>query len=243
MNKKPTIRAHAFALCVPIAPTDSQSFRTQIARARNAHPDFIEWRRDAWPAITPGEQADCLAAFQADGLIFTHRAEAEGGAHPAPLGARLKAIDAAVQSDACAYIDLEAATPPDVLADVRTALGHRHTGLILSHHDFHATPDSKCLRQKLAQMAEQGPDVIKIAVTARSPKDVTRAAGIVAAFSETAAQPVIFVMMGAVGTIVRVAPECFGGSLTFAALSTAEATAPGQLSPAALIALRRQLQL
>jgi 3-dehydroquinate dehydratase-1 len=243
MNKKPTIQAHAFALCVPIAPTDSQSFRTQIARARSARPDFIEWRRDAWPAITPDEQADCLAALQADGLIFTHRAEAEGGAHPASLDARLKAIGAAVQSGACAYIDLEAATPPGVLTDVRTALRHRHTGLILSHHDFHGTPASDDLRQKLAQMAEQAPDVIKIAVTARSPKDVARAAGVVAAFSETAARPVVFVMMGAAGTVVRVAPECFGGSLTFAALSTAEATAPGQLSPAALMALRRQLQL
>lgn len=243
MNKKPTIQAHVFALCVPVAPTDSKSFHTQIARARSAHPDFIEWRRDAWPAITPSEQADCLAVFQADGLIFTHRAEAEGGAHPAPLDARLKAIGASVQSGACAYIDLEAATPPDVLADVRMALRHRRTGLILSYHDFHATPASNDLRQKLAQMAEQEPDVIKIAVTARSPKDVARAAGVVAAFSETTAQPVIFVMMGAAGTIVRVAPECFGGSLTFAALSAAETTAPGQLSPAALMALRHQLQL
>lgn len=243
MNKKPTIQAQSFALCVPIAPTDSQSFHTQLARARSAHPDFIEWRRDAWPAITPGEQADCLAAFQPDGLIFTHRAEAEGGAHPVSLDARLKAIDAAIQSDACAYIDLEAATPSGLLADVRAALRRRHTGLILSHHDFHATPASDALRQKLAQMAKQAPDVIKIAVTARSPRDVARAASIVAAFSETAARPVIFVVMGAAGTIVRVAPECFGGSLTFAALSAAEATAPGQLSPADLMTLRRRLQL
>ncbi len=95
--------------------------------------------------------------------------------------------------------------------------------VIVSEHDFQKTPDDATLHQIVDQAVEQGADIVKIAVTARSRDDVTR----LLRFTQDTETPIVTMAMGEQGAISRVTAPLFGSLLTYS--FAVESVAPGQI--------------
>lgn len=241
---KKRLTPHQFALCVPIAPKTAEEARAFAEQAQAQNPDFIEWRRDA---MGPDESVEAmllavkLSLCETTGVIYTYRAKTEGGLSNVADAARQAAVLEAVSSGKFDYVDTEFNQDAAFLSQVFDAAKASGTGIILSHHRFNDEISPEALREKLEAMADLPADVIKVALTAKSPDAVRQYGTVVSAFAETCDKPVIYTLMESYGVVVRALPEAFGGTMTFAAIDAAHATAPGQLTPQQISDLRNTL--
>ncbi len=165
-------------------------------------------------------------------LLFTNRPKWEGGHFSGEEEERLASLFQAV-SENVAYVDLELLAPADSQQKMRSALQNSTTKLILSWHNFKDTPGREELVGRMAMMQDNGADIGKIITTAHNQEDALR----VLQLQEVAAKldfPLIAFCMGKPGVVSRVATCGLGGYMTYCAVNEKEATAPGQLSVAAL---------
>lgn len=235
------INKFQFSLCVPLASQSEAELISRFDEAAAVHPDFIEWRRDAFPSVPFETEKNIIKGFRKKypdiGLIYTFRKADEGGAGTWTDEERLTAISQVVKDELADYVDIEASNDSHFIETV-TSLGRAsETDIIFSFHDFDRTPSADAVENRLDMMDRRGIDVIKTAYTAYKADDVRRAAAAVSRYSEYTDKPVIFVSMGPCGAAVRALPELFGGSLTFAAVG--QGTAPGQLTPEEIDAFRK----
>jgi 3-dehydroquinate dehydratase/shikimate dehydrogenase len=110
-------------------------------------------------------------------------------------------------------------------------------GLVVSHHDFEGTPED--LGGLYDAMAEQGADVVKIAVTPRSIADVGRLLAFAARTSERGGPPLVPLALGPLGMATRVLAGRYGAPFTFASPQWGGEAAPGQIPAAEMAALYR----
>lgn len=224
-------------VCVPIvARTPGEAAARARAFAALA-PDALELRADWLADLTPEVAVAVLSPIAALGLpvIFTNRAEAEGGARPQDEGERLAIVAAAAESGLPALVDLELATAAPARARLIATARRRGVPVMLSHHDFAATPDEATLAALIEAMAQAGADAAKIAVMARDADDANRLLAVCrAATGGGAGIPLAAMAMGPAGAIARVLGHRAGSALTFAAASAEQGSAPGQLSLAQL---------
>lgn len=242
------LEPNTFALCIPIGPTQKDALPDYAEQAAALKPDLIEWRRDALGMMTDDEQAACLDALAEKQvpILYTFRSFEEGGAcAEADEAVRSHAALKALAHPAVAYIDAEAGNSEKVIKTLRKEAHKQDKRLILSYHNFKKTLKPKAFKQKLYDIAELGPDVIKVAMWAEDKSDILQSASVLLRFLQKGhwKKPIIFIMMGEPGKLLRIAPEYFGGSLTYAALSESDATAPGQLTPDAIRHFRKDLHL
>lgn len=165
-------------------------------------------------------------------LLFTNRPQWEGGQFRGEEELRLAPLLRAVEQGV-AYVDLELLAPADSQQQMRSALMDSSTQLVLSWHNFHDTPSREELVGRVAMMQDNGADIGKIVTTAHNHQDVLRVLQL-QEIAEKLNFPLIAFCMGAAGVISRVATCALGGYMTYCAVSEDEATAPGQLSVAAL---------
>jgi len=97
--------------------------------------------------------------------------------------------------------------------------------VIISWHNYTATPSSDILGSILNECYELGGDLAKIACMVNEPADSAR----LLALYQYPGEKVI-IGMGEMGKISRIAALMLGASFSFAAPETDEATAPGQFS-------------
>ena len=109
------------------------------------------------------------------------------------------------------------------------------TRLIVSSHNYDATPSEPELRALLERLWEAGADVAKLAVMARDVGDAARVLRVLRASRRAA----IMLAMGERGQITRLLAPKYGGHLTFGALSPERASAPGQPTLQQLVSLYR----
>ncbi len=190
--------------------------------------DVLEIRLDylGLPAVSP-----FLNTLQIP-LLFTNRPDWEGGAFSGDEEQRLGVLLEAVAENST-YVDLELLAPEESHQRMRIALRESKTKLIVSWHNFKNTPSREELVGRMTLMQELGADIGKIITTANTYQDVLR----VMQLQEVAEQlnfPLIAFCMGRAGVVSRVSTCGLGGYMTYCAVSDAEATAPGQLSVAAL---------
>ena len=158
--------------------------------------------------------------------ILTCRSADEGGAFEGTEAERVGLLDQMAARRAIpAYVDLEygrwiaSSDLQDVTAELR-ALGAK---IILSAHDFEGRPEK--LDEIFAAIDEApGSDVTKVAWRARDIEDLA----ICAARLRQRTRDTIALCMGGPGLATRVFAGCWGGLLTFAALSETTGSAPGQ---------------
>jgi 3-dehydroquinate dehydratase I len=112
--------------------------------------------------------------------------------------------------------------------------------LIASYHDYHQTPDNVQLRSIIATMEPYRPRVFKVATLCNNQGDALRLLELLA---ELKAQdrPSIILGMGGPGQVTRVFGALWGNEMTFAPLSKAESSAPGQLTRAQLENIFKEL--
>ncbi|WP_423919970.1 type I 3-dehydroquinate dehydratase [Frigoribacterium sp. 2-23] len=161
-------------------------------------------------------------------LLFTFRTEAEGGACAIAPDEYERLIAAAVESGAVDAVDVEMTTEPDARERIVDHAHAHDVPVVMSSHDFDATPDQAEIVSRLLQQQEWGADVVKVAVMPQSPADVLT---LLAATDDyrrgPGLLPAITMSMGPLGVVSRVAGETFGSCLTFG--SAGRASAPGQL--------------
>ncbi len=178
--------------------------------------DFIELRVDHFA----NDPAPLLraAATLAVPMIVTVRDPAEGGQHR--LGtARRRELYAQFLPHAAA-VDVELRNVR-ALAPTLAAARARGALVIVSFHDFRATPSAARLREIVRRAAAAGADVIKIAARA----DTSAALGrLLALFTTKSPRPLSVMAMGRYGKVSRLLLAQAGSVLNYAALGAANAS-------------------
>jgi 3-dehydroquinate dehydratase-1 len=190
--------------------------------AARAHADAVEYRMD----LAPGA-LDALRAYDGElPLLVTNRVRGEGGEAP-DTSERLDALEAAIEQPQVGAVDVEldAVREGEAGRVVDTARAN-DVSVVVSTHDFEATPERADLRALLDAASEYG-DVAKLAVTAHSRADVLDL--LVATHEATAAGARVATMaMGEAGRHSRAVAPLYGSCIGYAPVDPANATAPGQ---------------
>ena len=133
------------------------------------------------------------------------------------------------------FADLEIEAPAQMSKEFQHLCRKSGTEIIRSYHNFEDTPDIEVLQMALARCFRYGADIAKIVTTCRTAEDAARIESlytIVLEGVDSLQGRLIAFGMGAAGRDTRL--ECLrrGAPFTYAALTEAEATAPGQWSVA-----------
>jgi len=111
---------------------------------------------------------------------------------------------------------------------VVNAVAESSAVIMVSEHDFNATPDMQGLNDIVKRSLKQGAKIVKIAAMAKTASDVTR----LMRFTEDCGVPVVTMSMGGVGKISRIAAPLFGSLFVYGYLR--KPVVPGQLSALAV---------
>jgi len=155
-----------------------------------------------------------LAERPCPAIITARRAE-DGGRWAESEEARLLVLRTAI-AEGAAWVDLEG----DIAADVPR---FGATKRIISHHDFHRTPED--LAELHARLTGMDADVVKIATMANHPDDNLRMLELI----RTAKVPTVGVCMGEIGVPTRILSCRCGSPFTFATFHDDRVMAPGQI--------------
>lgn len=230
-------------VCVPLVGKNEEALFEQadaiVAASKNASIDVVEFRGDFFEGL--GDEARLKACIQTlrtklsdQILLFTIRSAKEGGEQLAFTEPTLEQINAFVITNQLAdIVDVELYSGDDSVSNLVGLAKANGVRIIMSNHDFHATPSEEDIVSRLCRMQELGADIAKIAVMPQSKKDVlTLLSATERMNSEYAKVPLVTISMGGLGAISRVAGEIFGSAMTFA--TVAHASAPGQVPAAEL---------
>lgn len=219
-------------ICAPLVQTGYQALIKEAGEFSGLPVDVAEWRCDCYEGIMaqgtvikvlPG-LLDALGGLP---LLFTFRTHKEGGTLPASGAAYRKLLEEAICSGYADMVDVELSFGHEAVREL-AELAHAHSvKVILSNHDFHATPGNEELLSRLKQMEALGADIAKIAVMPQSPKDVLRLLSVTYEASRTLSCPLVTMSMNTAGLISRLSGELFGSCLTFG--SVGGPSAPGQI--------------
>ena len=195
--------------------------------------DVLEWRVDFFDAI-----ADTRAVLDATRqlrsaigdapLIFTRRAPSEAGQRTVlDEDAVLRLYAAVAATGKVDFIEYEMDSEPARVREVRNIASTHHVQLILSYHDFEATPTLPELMDLFEQAERQMADVAKIVVTPRVRDDVLNLLVATARADAKLGIPLVSMSVGGQGVVTRTMGHFFGSAMSFAVGETR--SAPGQL--------------
>lgn len=224
---------NAPAVCVPLVGSTRTGLLAEVKSLLPLQPDVFEWRADHFEAQASLEAVTetALALRHALGetpLIFTVRSAREGGAaHALDEPAALRLTEKMATSTLFDFVDLELAVNESALRAAIETARQAGTQVILSSHDFRATPPSVELLARLHRAKALGADVAKIAVMPADSADVLRLLEVTREARNELDLPIVAMAMGPLGVVSRAVGHLFGSSMTFA--SGLSASAPGQL--------------
>ncbi len=212
-----------------------------IDRAKAALKDsaFMEFRLDSLskPATALAPIKEFLAAHREVVAIATCRRKQFGGQFEAALKTELEILTKAAEAG-CQLVDLEVESAeeakPKQLAQFRADLRLTGAALLMSFHDFTRT---KGLEQAADRIQKFDPDFVKVVSTARTLADNLAVLRLIEDRSLTA--QIVGIAMGEEGLVSRVLGPRAGAPFTFASFADGVATAPGQVTAAAMRDLYR----
>jgi len=177
-------------------------------------------------------------------LLVTNRPTWEGGDAPDSPD-RLDTLETAIEHDAVAAVDIElAALTGEGDHDAERVAAHARdhgVSVVVSTHDFEATPGRERIVERLERACEYG-DVGKLATTADDTADTL---AMLSGTQELAAggERVATMCMGEAGRHTRAVAPLYGSRIGYAPVDPADATAPGQYDLATLRSLVDRLGL
>ena len=220
-------------ICVSIQePSFEKCKQMMLSLAAKGADRIAELRADLC-RFTP-EQVSLLVAANPH-TIVTSRVESD---NPSLSFNRLcAAIEAGAE-----FIDTELEYPDDLQLQLRNRARSAGTKLIVSWHNFSATPPLKQLLEVYRSCAEKGADVVKIVTTANSLIDATRTMRLYRSVARLPRKrgnrpPLAAFAMGSAGKFTRYLSLKLGSPLSYTYPDGAKATAPGQYSESQLAAL------
>ncbi|NIA07615.1 MAG: shikimate dehydrogenase [Actinobacteria bacterium] len=222
-------------LAVPITAADTVLARQQILSAQAARADILEFRLD----LMADSDWSALLAETSLPVIATARPTDQGGEFAGSESQRLDLLKKVAQARP-AFIDFEfphfigSAKAREFISSITCdSIDADKPGLIMSFHDFESVPSN--LDDIVSQISDTPAAVVKIVCFAQSIQDNFSLFD----FAHQASRPSIILAMGQAGQISRVLAAKLGTFLSFSCLSTAESSAPGQISVDRLRSLYR----
>jgi 3-dehydroquinate dehydratase / shikimate dehydrogenase len=210
-------------ICIALGLPDVPTLLEHARREAEAGELFLEFRLDYLSNPCKGAEAipqflerypDCI-------LLATCRRHQNHGKFNGSIEEQLAVLDLAVRNGAHA-IDIEIETAE--VAQDRLSGFRGRTFVIVSYHNFEATPPMDTVVNRVLRVQADG---YKIVTTARKPSDNVRVLAVAKALPK---HRLIVLAMGELGFPTRVLSPVFGGVYTYAAPMYAEGTAAGQVS-------------
>jgi 3-dehydroquinate dehydratase type I len=210
-------------ICVALTARDINQLNTMITQSEQERASIIEIRADYLDVIPQFEEIRDMTTLP---LIATNRSPNEGGYKTINESTRIQSLISAA-SAGFEYIDLEWQTPQvqQICAKLKS---FSNTQIILSHHDFHASPTLKELSNIHHNQVEAGADICKIIFTANTIADNLPCLDFVQKVAKN--QRTISFCMGSHGLMSRLFSPLFGGFLTYAAIDRGKEAAAGQIT-------------
>ncbi|WP_438284491.1 type I 3-dehydroquinate dehydratase [Pseudomonas alabamensis] len=165
-------------------------------------------------------------------LLATFRSAQEGGERALPDDAYARLCRALLEQTRIDLLDIEMMKPQ---ASVQALVAKAHqqgVAVILSNHDFQATPSREVIVERLLRQQALGADILKIAVMPKAPEDVLTLMAASQEVYRRADRPLLTMSMGPLGVTSRLSGQLTGAALTYA--SVGQASAPGQLEASAV---------
>jgi 3-dehydroquinate dehydratase-1 len=212
---------------VPVitVPLVAETHDAIVAEARNVaslKPDMVEVRSDYWGFMEDTDKSfDMLKEVKRIigdvPILLTCRIAAEGGNKAVSDKAKFDFYDRAIKSGLVNFIDVEFAYGDDFIKGFKKKLQGSGVSLVVSYHDFKATPAKEKIVATMEREVAAGADVVKIVVKPNSEEDVLTFLGSMLAFRRAHPDyPIIASGSGDVGRITRLIGGLFGIDLTFA---------------------------
>ena len=172
--------------------------------------DIAELRVDRYTSFDLTHVVDEVKRYEAFPTIATIRSKGEGGSWDGNEDDRLELFTAIIPEVDAVDIELNS---PELLQRV-VDIAHAHaTFVVVSHHNFDATPTAVELDEIALRAKRLGADCVKIAATATNQDDLRT----LAAFTLRQAHlGLIVIAMGPIGVVSRVFFPALGSRLTFA---------------------------
>lgn len=227
------------AVAVPITGQNLPQVDQQAQAIILSDADLAEWRLDYLDSKI-SDQALFKTAQQLrknlkaahKGLLTTIRTQSQGGQFPDDPEAYLKKYQFLLKQELTDAIDVEATMDPVIVKQILKASGLLNVPIIISYHDFQATPSLTELQQRAEEMAAMAGDLVKMALMPHDSTDILTILQLAEWAKNHLHKPLAIMGMGSIGRITRVSGNIFPSALTFAALG--QVSAPGQMNLAAV---------
>ena len=224
------LRSRLTKVCVAIiGPTPAEMIEKATAAVKEN--PFIEFRLDYLdkPLAALSRLKQFLDENTAVTAVATCRREANGGKFSGNLAAQIEILTKAAETG-FHLVDLELQSAESLKKGELEKLRETGVALIISYHDFGATPELDAIYQRIEKFS---PDFAKIVPTA---KDLTDNLTLIRFLEHRSDHTnIVGVSMGDAGIISRVLGVRAGSAFTFAAATAGEETAPGQIAARTLI--------
>lgn len=224
-------------VCIPLmGKTEDEiiSEAEKMASVKDTNIDMVEFRGDYYRDLGNMDKLSAVllklqSIFKDKILLFTIRSSKEGGEKLDFTTPTVNDINLYVAKNKLAdMVDVELFSGDDAIADIIQASKESGVKIIMSNHDFNATPSKDTIIERLTQMQKLGADIAKIAVMPQSKQDViTLQEALCYIYESSDTTPLVGISMGKLGAISRIAAQAFGSAMTFATLG--KASAPGQI--------------
>lgn len=202
-----------------VASLDGDDLPFLLDQARTEHADIVEIRMDVWGNFFREEMAEKLLRFKTRigiPMLVSFR-----GGHPFPSWwqpLHWRALASA------SLIDVEWNPKYPWREIVQEAKKH-HLGLIISHHDYQATPSAKQLIRIANAAYGKKADIVKIATRAKAESDIDTLLAVSKKFAPKKAMTVMG--MGPLGNLSRTIAPLYHTCLVYGYIGTP--TASGQM--------------
>jgi len=208
-------------ICVSIVETTHDKAVRAIQEG-NRVADLVELRVD----YLKNPKLERVPISEKDRFILTCRRKAEGGRYAGNEKSRFGILKEAVELG-FGYVDVELESERPLREDLME--NRKKTRVILSYHHFRTTPSQKELQKVTDDMIRLGADVAKVVTFAQIWEDNLRVLSLIP-YAKEKGQNIVAFCMGENGKMSRIFAPWFGSAWTYAALSKAKASAPGQLT-------------
>ncbi len=218
---------------IPLMAATTHELKIEIQEVKKENPDMVEWRADA---LIEGDKLETVIHVLSEikealgeiPLLFTFRSYKEGGQKETSSSYYMNLLTAVIESKYPDLVDIELFIGSSIVKRLVKKAKEQQIMVIMSNHDFQATPANEEIINRLVTMQEAGADILKIAVMPTCIMDVLRLLAVAETMKTTyAKQPFITIAMGQMGLLSRIAGEMVGSAATFG--SGKQASAPGQI--------------
>lgn len=219
-------------ICIPIVGKTDLEILEQARSLKKYHYDLVELRIDHYENALNSKAVRVLLKklrrILKCPILFTCRTLNDGGELDLEEEKYSLLLMNAILSESIDLLDVEFINNNFLLYKL-IEIAHQHdVKVIMSNHDFHETPETSVIVDRLEKMEVLGADILKMAYMPLSKRDVVRLLDLTITMSEKFNKPIVSMSMGEMGKISRICGELSGSAITFA--YAGKASAPGQIN-------------